>query len=105
LANYEMPEERNADVFLYLTQAITIEEEIVVPGGFMLSGDAKESKSEDDFAYFDSKVVLSKRKLSIDQHLELRRRQIPPEKYSGFREVIVAAQESADKVYRLERSK
>jgi len=105
LANYELPEDRNADVFLYLTQAISVEEEITIPSGLKLSGDAKETEFEDTFAYFGCKVEQSKRKLSIHQHLELRRRQIPPDKYSGFRDVIVAANESADVVYRIERSK
>ncbi len=105
LANYKLPEERNADMFLYFTQAISIEEEISLPEKLELSGDDVDRTVEDVYAYFDDKVSLSKRKLYIDQHLETRRRQIPPDKYSGFRDVIVSAQESADVVYRLERSK
>lgn len=105
LANYELPKERDADMFLYFTQAITIEEEISLPGKYKLSGETIDSKIEDTYAYFDGTVSLSRRKLSIIQRLELRRRQIPPDNYSGFRDVIVKAQENADAVYRLERSR
>ena len=98
----DWPEERETDLFLWFTQLVEIRESITLPRGFELK-DAPEPETVDrTYAAFGASSNVSGRKLVIESDMEVRRRQIPPDGYGGFREAIVAAREWADGVYRVQ---
>jgi hypothetical protein len=43
------------------------------------------------------------RTLKISQHAEIRRRQIPPDGYGGFKKAVDEAKEWGGRVYRVEK--
>jgi hypothetical protein len=95
-------DERESDVFMYFTQAIDGEETIRLPKGYSLDGDAPASDEVDEtYAYFKGGCEADGRELTVTQRVEVRRRQIPPDGYAGFKKAIDAAHEWGGQIYRV----
>ncbi|NQU06085.1 MAG: hypothetical protein HQ568_08330, partial [Calditrichaeota bacterium] len=101
--DYEWEEERNDDVFLYYTQLIEGEEKIKLPRGLTLAEQSEPESVDETYAYFDGSYEMKKNSLHINQRIEVRRRQIPPDGYNGFRDAINGAMDFADTVFRAEK--
>jgi len=99
----EWSEKREDDVFLWMTQLVDGNEEIKLPGGFKIE-DPKQSKEVDEtYAYFKGTSEMKSQKLTISQKAEVRRRQIPPEDYQGFRKAMTEARDYAKTIFRAEK--
>lgn len=95
-------DERKSDVFLYFTQLIDGEETIRLPKGYEVEGDAPSSDEVDEtYAYFKGESAADGRDLVIKERAEIRRRQIPPDGYPGFKKAIDEAYEWGGQVYRV----
>jgi len=103
VGRYEWPEERQNDLFLYFTQLLDGKEEIKLPKGLTLADPPDEVEIDETYAYFKGNSKMQKRTIQINQKIEIRRRQIPPDDYPGFRDVINGAAEYAETVYRVEK--
>ncbi|MBT3231431.1 MAG: DUF3857 domain-containing transglutaminase family protein [Calditrichaeota bacterium] len=101
--DYEWEEERKNDVFLYYTQHLSGIEKIKVPKGLQLAKQVDFKEIDETYAAFSGKCELEGRELTIRQNLELRRRQIPPDGYPGFRDSVNEANKFAETVFRVER--
>ena len=100
---YDWPEEREGDLFLWFTQLLDGKETIRLPGGYEVADPQPSEEVDETYAYFKGSAEMDGRRLSVSQLAEVRRRQIPPEGYGGFRAAIVEAQEWAGTVYRAEK--
>jgi hypothetical protein len=100
-AHYE--EERETDVFLYYTQMIEGTEKIRLPKGFKAVDPPSSNKIDETYAAFEGTSGMDGRTLMIKQHAEIRRRQIPPDGYGGFRKAVDEAKEWGGRVYRIEK--
>ena len=58
---------------------------------------------DETYAYFKGESEMDGRSLEITQHAEVRRRQIPPDGYAGFKTVLDEVHDWADYVYRAEK--
>jgi hypothetical protein len=96
-------DKRETDLFLYYTQLIDGTEKIRLPGGFKAVDPPSSKKIDDTYAAFIGESAMDGRTLKITQHAEIRRRQIPPDGYGGFRKAMEEAQEFAESVYRVEK--
>ncbi len=95
-------EERQSDLLLYFTQLVDIEESIKVPGGFKLHQKCTPIALDETYGGFNAEMN-QKGKLESKITAQVKRRQIPPEGYEGFRKTMVAAQDWAEKTIRLEK--
>jgi hypothetical protein len=95
--------ERESDVFLYFTQRIDGTERIRLPRGFAAADKDSAETVDETYAYFAGKSAMEGRDLVVSLEVEVRRRQIPPEGYSGFRQAIVGAREWGEEIYHIER--
>lgn len=95
-------EERETDVLLYFTQLVDIDEKIKVPGGLELAFEDEPVDVDETYAGFRARTV---REGKLESHItaQVKRRQIPPDGYPGFRKAMVAARDWADQVIRLEK--
>ncbi len=101
--DYEWPEERHDDIFLYYTQLLSGEEKITLPRGYSFVDPPEVEEVDETYAYFNGGSEMKGRELKISQEIEIRRRQIPPDGYPGFRDAINGAMDYADTVFRVER--
>ena len=101
--DYKWEEERQSDVFLYYTQLIDGEEKINLPKGLHLADLPEVPEIDETYAAFNGNCEMDGSTLQVIQNLELRRRQIPPDGYSGFRDSINEATKFAETVFRVER--
>lgn len=101
--DYKWEEDRNDDVFLYYTQLVTGAETITLPRGFSLSNPPDDNTIDGTYAFFKGDAEMKGRKLHITQRIELRRRQITPEGYAGFRDAMNGATDFSETVYRVEK--
>ena len=81
-------EERKTDVFLYYTQKLDIKETIQLPKGYKLPDVINGKKVDATYAAFDGNVSMKKKAILIATTAEVRRRQIPPDGYAGFRDAM-----------------
>ncbi len=100
---YEWQEERSGDLFLYYTQLLTGEEEISLPKGLSLSNPPESDEVDETYAYWKGSSEMKGRLLQVNQRVEIRRRQIPPDGYPGFRDAINGARDYAETVFRAEK--
>ncbi len=100
----DWPEERETDLFLWFTQLVEIDERVTVPRGFELAEAPEAEPVDETYASFEGSSELDGRTLTIESRAEVRRRQIPPDGYPGFREAITAMRTWADGVYRIEEA-
>ncbi|HVP40298.1 MAG TPA: DUF3857 domain-containing protein [Candidatus Saccharimonadales bacterium] len=84
------PKTRKTDVFLYYTQRLDINETVRLPAGYRLVEPPKLEAVADTYATFQGAVAQTGRALSLRARAEVRRRQIPPAGYDGFRKALEA---------------
>jgi len=95
--------ERETDVFLYYTQLIEGTEKIRLPRGYKAVDPPSSKRIDETYAYFKGTSEMDGRTLKIIQHAEIRRRQIPPDGYGGFKAAVDEAKEWGGKTYRIEK--
>jgi hypothetical protein len=100
---YDWAEEREGDLFLWFTQLLEGTETIRLPGGYEVEDPRSSEEVDETYAYFKGESEMDGRDLVVTQLAEVRRRQIPPYGYAGFRTAIVEAQEWAGTTYRAEK--
>jgi len=100
---YDWDEEREGDLFLWFTQLLEGSETIRLPGGYEVADPASSEEIDETYAYFKGESEMRSGALKLTQLAEIRRRQIPPDGYGGFRTAVVEAQEWAETVYRAEK--
>jgi hypothetical protein len=96
-------EERKTDVFLYYTQLVDGAEAVRLPQGYKAIDLPSANGVDETYAAFKGACREDGRKLTIEQHFEVRRRQIPPDGYAGFKKAIDEAKEWGNKIYRIEK--
>ena len=101
--NFEWPEERNDDLMLWFAQLLDGKEEIKLPRGFVLSDPPDDRLVEETYAYFKGGCEMNRQTLTINQRVEVRRRQIPPDGYPGFQSAMSGAMDYSDTVFRVQR--
>lgn len=95
--------ERKTDVFLYYTQLLDATEKITLPRGYR-SVDTPESKEiEETYASFKGTSAMNGRTLTITHRAAIKRRQIPPDGYGGFKRAVDEAKEWGDTLFRIEK--
>jgi transglutaminase-like putative cysteine protease len=101
-AAHDWSEEREADVFLYHTQLLDVEERIRLPGGFAATLLPEKEEVDETYVQFAGDVLAEGGELSVRVTAEVRRRQIPPEGYESFREAIRRARDWSGSRLRVE---
>ncbi|MCB2200072.1 DUF3857 domain-containing transglutaminase family protein [bacterium] len=86
--SYDWEEERNVDVFLYYTQRLDITETIKLPRGWALTDAAQAKVVDETYAALNGEAKMDGRKLSIHTRADVKRRQIPPDGYSGMKAML-----------------
>jgi transglutaminase-like putative cysteine protease len=99
-AAYGWPEERTDDVFLYYTELIDAEETIKLPGNFGVTDPAQSKEIDETYAFFKGEAEMAGNEFKITHKIELRRRQIPPDGYEGFRKTVEETRDYAKTVFR-----
>jgi len=102
-ATADYGEKRETDVFLYYTQLIEGTETIRLPGGYKLVDPVSSDEVDETYAYFKGESRMKGSALTITQRAEIRRRQIPPGGYGGFKRAIDEAKEWGEHVFRVEK--
>jgi hypothetical protein len=97
----DWPGERKTDVFLYYTQLIDGTEKIRLPRGFAATALPETGEVDETYAYFNGRSEAKGRDLIIMERAEVRRRQIPPEGYAGFKRAIDEAKEWGETSFRI----
>jgi len=89
--SYDWPDvERTVDVFLYYTQRLDVNETIKLPRGWRLANDPDVEPVEATYADFNASAGMKGRALTIHTRADVKRRQIPPEGYPGYRNALNA---------------
>jgi len=96
-------EERETDLLLWYTQKLDGTEIIKVPGGYKLIDPPDSEEVDETFASFNGSVGQKGNQLVLSHQAEVRRRQVPPDGYPGFRKAMEAARNWGDQTYRLEK--
>ncbi|HHI02464.1 MAG TPA: DUF3857 domain-containing protein [candidate division Zixibacteria bacterium] len=97
---YDWPEERNDDVFLYYTEHVDASETISLPKGYKVAEPEDSLEIDDTYVYFKGSGKMKKNTFTVKQIIDIKRRQIPPEGYEGFRKVIMKGKEYASTVFK-----
>ena len=95
--------ERKTDILLYFTQRLDGTETVRLPAGYALREPPKKEKADEMYAMFDARVAGGKGVMTVTAEGELRRRQIPPAGFSGFKKVMERAGEWSEQVFRVEK--
>ncbi|UCF66202.1 MAG: DUF3857 domain-containing transglutaminase family protein [Acidobacteriota bacterium] len=93
-------EERETDVFLYYTQLVDLVETIRLPRGLTASVIPESRTVDETYAFFSGSGEAEAGSLVIRSRAEVRRRQIPPTGYAGFRAAMQGARNWAQAVFR-----
>lgn len=102
-ASVTWEENRKNDILLYFTQRLDGTETVRLPAGYALREPPKKERADETYAMFDARVAGGKGVMTITAEGELRRRQIPPAGFPGFRKVMERAGEWSDQVFRVEK--
>jgi transglutaminase-like putative cysteine protease len=94
-------DERETDLLLWFTQLVEVEETIRLPKGWQLADTPEADAVDETYAAFSGTAAQKGRELTITQRAEVRRRQIPPDGYPGFKAAMDAAGEWTGQTYRL----
>lgn len=97
----DWPEERKTDILLYNTQRLEIEERIRLPGGYDLADPPAYAAVAETLAAFTGRAAQEGRTLRLSARVDVKRRQIPPVQYAGFRKAIVALDDFAARPVRV----
>jgi len=98
-------EERESDVFLYYTQLLDVEERIELPKGYEATHLPEKDEVDEIYASFRGSAEADGGVLSVRVKSEVRRRQIPPEGYAGFRDAMQKARDWSEARFRVEQRK
>jgi hypothetical protein len=96
----EWPEKRHDDLFMYYTQHLNGTETVTLPKHYEVHDPPKAEKIDTTYAYFHGVSKMDDSKLSVSQQVKLKRRQIPPEGYGGFRTAMNEARDFAETRFR-----
>ena len=96
-------EERDSDLLLYNTQLVDGAETIELPKGFALVDGPAPDAVDETYGAFSGSSAQDGRKLKITGRAEVRRRQIPPDGYPGFKAAMDAAQAWGEQIFRVEK--
>ncbi len=102
-ATGEWPEKRYDDLFLYTTQLLDGKETLQLPSGYKVKSPAQGKKVDETYAGFLGTADVTAGALTVKQQMEVKRRQIPPEGYAGFRKMIKEAKDYAGTWFRAEK--
>ncbi len=94
---------RKTDVFLYYTQLIEGAENIQLPRGYKAVDPPSSDEVDETYAYFKGTSESKGRSLTITQRAEVRRRQIPPDGYDGFKRAMDEAKKFGKSSFRIEK--
>ena len=86
----DWPAERTTDLLLWYTQLLDAEETIQLPRGWRLADEPKLEPVAATYAACRGEVRQDGRKLTVTGRAEVRRRQIPPDGYPGFKQAMDA---------------
>lgn len=92
---------RQTDILLYNTQRLDVREEIRLPRGWRLADQPSCPPVDETLASFAGGVEQKDGSLVITALAEVKRRQIPPDHYAGFRKAIAGLDEFAARPIRL----
>lgn len=96
-------ERRETDIFLYYTQLIDGTETIRLPSGYKAVDPPSSDEVDETYASFKGTSRMNGSNLEIMQRAEIRRRQIPPDGYGGFKRAIEEAKEWGERSFRIEK--
>jgi hypothetical protein len=99
-ASQEWPKERTTDVFLSFTQLLDAQETLTLPAGLKLQDAPTPKKVDETYAAFTGEAAQKGRVVTITERSEVRRRQIPPAGYEGFRKAMVASRDWSKQAFR-----
>jgi hypothetical protein len=102
-ATGDWPEQRYDDVFLQTTQLLDASEKIALPAGCRVTSPKNGKAVDETYAAFTGNAEMSGGELLVKQRIEIRRRQIPPDGYGGFRDAMTQAKKYAQTVFRAEK--
>ncbi len=102
-ASVTWEDERKTDILLYSTQRFDGTESVRLPAGYALHDPPQREKADETYAMFDAHVTPAKGILTVTAEGELRRRQIPPAGFPGFRKVMQRASEWSEQLIRVEK--
>jgi hypothetical protein len=94
---------RTTDVFLYYTQLLDGTETIKLPRGYKLVEPPSSDEIDETYGYFKGTCSAKGGKLTVTGTAEVRRRQIPPDGYAGFKRAMDEAREWGQAYYRIEK--
>jgi hypothetical protein len=94
---------RETDILLYSTQLLEGREVIRLPRGYEIHDPPSAGEVDETYAYFNAGSSMKNRKLIVEQRMEVRRRQIPPSGYEGFREAMNGLKEWGEQIFRVEK--
>jgi transglutaminase-like putative cysteine protease len=100
---YDWPEKRHDDLFFYTTQLLDASETITLLSGYRVTSPKNGQKVDETYASFAGSSEMTGSILKVSQKVEVRRRQIPPDGYAGFRRAIKEARTYAGTLYRAEK--
>ncbi len=99
-ASAPLPDERKTDLFLYYTQLFDGSETIRLPKGYGAAVTPSSKMIDETYAYFSGSSSAEGRDLKLAHRAEIRRRQIPPGGYPGFKAAIDEAQSWSKQTFR-----
>jgi hypothetical protein len=100
---YDWADEREGDLFLWFTQLVDGKETIRLPSGYEPVETPSSDEVDETYGYFVGESEMDGGELIVTQEMEVRRRQIPPDGYEGFKKAVDEAKEFGDIVYRIEK--
>ncbi len=103
VGDYEWPEDRKNDLFVWFTQLYDGRERIMLPKGLTLVKTPETDTVDETYVFSSGDCKQDKREVVVHQKVEVRRRQIPLTGYPGFRKAVNGAQDFAKTVFRAEK--
>ncbi|MBN2185386.1 MAG: DUF3857 domain-containing transglutaminase family protein [Candidatus Krumholzibacteriota bacterium] len=99
----EWGDKRETDVFLYYTELFEGTENIQLPKGYSVADPPSSDLVDETYAGFRGTSRMEKGTLIITQRAEIKRRQIPPDGYGGFKKTLDEAKEWGEILFRAEK--
>lgn len=101
--NARWQEERTTDLMLWQTQLVDAAETITLPRGYALQEIEQPDAVDETYAAFSASAAQEGRTLTLSSRAEVRRRQIPPDGYPGFKKAMDAVRAWGDRIFRIEK--
>jgi hypothetical protein len=99
----DWPDEYPGGIFLYTTQLLNASETVDLPKGFQIVQSKRGKAVDEIYAAFDGTAAMKNGRFQVTQKVEIRRRQIPPDGYHGFRKAIKEVKDYAATIFRAEK--